>query len=407
MKILNPQTDSTTIYCFDQVWLNANTHKVTIESCKKMKEAKEALDVKASLEHIIAESEKKLLAAIEEKLDMTERLQQLEEKLQGQLEQQLEHFQSSLTQKVEAALKAQPETQKRDRSRSVRLNVPNGNSEKPQEEEKETPKNNRGWEKPKPRGRGRSRGRSRSRHRSNAKKIIIRPPSTETKEKIDTKYAQKKSIAAILIVKEKSTTKETVEEWFKTSTTPGFDKNKVVVVAMAANRNEFPRFKVLLTDFPIQNLSFNQIWNSFQIPLFVEIVEWRGDPTSSAKATKQRLAWYVGNLNNNTDFTEKLKERAKEVYKGENDQITVVKMPRPRILEEGEIQRTASYCVALQRTLAADSMDDGAAAPGALQDLFTEHIKAKSALIKVFQWKGRPMLPGQMRGQNRNPVEEI
>ena len=414
LKVFNPQTDSTSVFCFDQEWLSKNQGKIQLCTAKKLNKAKAALNLETALstamQKVIEQSEQRLTTAIqtmtkkqeEMETNFQQQLSEMEEKLREKFEEKFENQAEAVVSQMAAYCEKEqqnqePEKEPRSRSRSVRLQVPDQkNDPKPQQE-----KNTRGWETPSRRKRGRSTTR-----RNQAKKFVVRPKETEGEKdtKVDTKYAQKKSIAAILTVKSDVTIEE-IKEWFKTSSTVGFDATKVTIEYMTKTRAGFLRFKVLITDFPIQGLSFMQIWNSFKIPIFVEILEWRGNPTQSAKATTKRISFYIGNLNPETDFSQKLKDRAKEVYNQEGDDVTVVKLNPPKDLKPGEKQRASAYCLVVHRKETSDMTDAQEKAPEQIPDLLTEHLQAKAAGIRIHLWKGRPLLPGNAQRANNGPVQ--
>ena len=397
LSTFNPQTDNTAMWLLNTDDLVAKTCPIQVKTTTWIAEATRAINLKNELAKMISD----LQTSLEKKLDEKERLHTDHIK---QIEKNLEtKFQTKLNEAITKATK----------SKTVQIESPEKKSDSKKKPEEETEKSSkRGWETVPPRKRSQSRGRSRTR-RNGIRKIQIRPPSATTGEDPDVppkakdmEFSQKKTIAATLLIKS-NTNAATVKSWFRESTIPGFTFNNtaVEVTQMTNSKGGFQRYKVLLKDFPVTNNTFEKIWNSFKVPFFVDITQWKGDPNGSTIPKRQRLSWYIGNLNPMVDFTEKLKDRVSNVYNGltEQDEVVVVKLPRPHNLKEDEVQRTSAYCVTLFKTVDQSSMTDSDVLDrieDKMMPYFKEHLKG----IRINQWRGHPKLSD--RGSH-GPVDDL
>ena len=344
----------------------------------------------------------------------------MEERIEQKILQRLDEN-STQMKEVQENAKSAAKNAKKAAEKKVVVSSPKKNSEKSNEEEKE--KNNRGWETVPPknqnknrqqdRSRSRSRVRGRSRTRKIKKKITITPTEeqmdNEEDQPIDSTYALRKDQAAVLTVKQQKTDAQTVANWFSTSTIRGYVPDDTTVTQMYSTRGGFQRFKVLLKKFPIQDQTFNEIWRSFMIPNYIEITQWTGDASADPKSFDQKIGWYIGNLNPKKDFSEKLKQRAKEAYPDDCYTATAAKLPPPKNLKEGEVQRTASYCVVIHRKHIADMNDlEEGQYPEfndqPLKDDLTDHLREVCPGIKIFPWKGRYYTGNR---QAQKPVENL
>ena len=401
LSTFNSQTDNTATWVLDTEDLLARTCPIQVKPATWVAEATRALNLKNELAAMINGLQTSLEKKIEEKERLhTEHIKQIEKNLE-------EKFQAKLNDAVKKFSKGKSVQIESPKKKSD----PKKNPEKEQEKDSEKP-NKRGWETVPPRKRSESRGRSRFR-RNGVRKIQIRPPSEATGEdppvpliEKDMEFSQKKSIAATLLIKS-NTTAATVKSWFHESTILGFKFNDtaVQVAQMSNSKRDFQRYKVLLKDFPVTNNSFEKIWNSFNIPFFVDITQWKGDPNSSTIPKKQRLSWYVGNLNPMIDFTDKLKDRVENVYGGltDQDEVVVVKLPRPHNLKEEEVQRRSAYCVTLFRTVDQTSMTDSDVLDR-IEDKMIPYFKDNLKGIRINQWRGHPKLSD--RG-SQGPVDDL
>ena len=376
MSLFNPQTDNTSVYCFDTMWLNDKSTKIKLISSGQLDSLKKAQSLKDELEKVVTSLKLDISHQIMENQKLfNDHIQNLEKRMEKKFEEKF----SSMVKDLKTKSKESKST------KEVTIQSPE------KKKEKET-KSNRGWEKVP--SRSRSRGRSMTR-RSGPKRFIIRPPTPtkENKGKIDTEFIKKKSLAMILTVKQ-NVKLEKVKTWFNATKeeTPllGFDKKKVTFDNMTDSKQGNKRFKVMIKDLPIQNKSIEDIWRSFNIPFGVAITEWKGDVTKSTVPTTKRRGWLVSNLNPDRCFKEKLINKVKEVYTDEDETATAVKLPPPAFLK-GEKPRYASYCVVVHKKVLEnmETEEEGDDAFKLIDDLFTDHMKTTCPSVRIAEWRGR------------------
>jgi len=105
------------------------------------------------------------------------------------------------------------------------------------------------------------------------------------------------------------------------------------------------------------------------------------------------------------DFKEKLKDRVNNVYGGltDQDEVVVVKLPRPHNLAEDEVQKKSAYCVTLFRTVDQSSMTDSDIVER-IEDKLTPFFKENVRGARINPWRGHPKLSD--RGP-QGPVSDL
>ena len=214
---------------------------------------------------------------------------------------------------------------------------------------------------------------------------VFKPSDASKLTHADLRNCPKKSASMVLIVS-KDTEHTTIKSWFNPSASAqelnwfSAENNDVICEDWRESNIYDSKFvRVTVKNLPQSlNTHHQNFWCKFNIPSWVETQPWTGQHHLTIAETPKSGHFFIGNLQN-TDFTEKIKNKLRENYSSDTYRVRVSKI-RPRLgLKEADM-KTSSYCASISL------IKVGNDAPGLeeIQEIFGNIDEA----IIVKKWRG-------------------